>query len=149
MIRILLAEDDTAMRTYLVRALEQALRELRAGREGLPVRGTRFRALAKPEVRDGFDALTASLQQLIEAVVVMADASLGLDACASRAKDASTRLARWLGDDTRVDDERLVDFEDVAPLPSSDVLWYELTQRGFRCQRTPLDVSGPLREHRE
>ncbi|NEL41673.1 MAG: ATP-dependent DNA helicase, partial [Xanthomonas perforans] len=31
----------------------------------------------------------------------------------------------------------------------NDVLWYELSPRGFRCQRTPLDVSGPLREHRE
>ena len=132
-----------------VRALEQSLRELRAGMEGLPVRGTRFRALSKPEVREGFDALTESLRQLLEITVAMADTSLGLDACAARAKDASTRLARWLGDDTRADDERLVDFDDEAPLPSSDVLWYELTQRGFRCQRTPLDVSGPLREHRE
>jgi ATP-dependent DNA helicase DinG len=30
-----------------------------------------------------------------------------------------------------------------------DVRWYELSPRGFRLQRTPLDVSGPLREHRE
>ena len=29
------------------------------------------------------------------------------------------------------------------------MLWYELTPRGFRLQRTPLDVSGPLRAHRE
>ena len=29
------------------------------------------------------------------------------------------------------------------------VLWFELTPRGFRLQRTPLDVSGPLRAHRE
>ena len=130
-----------------VRVLEQSLRELRVGMEGLPVRGTRFRALSKPEVRDGFDALSATLRQLLEIIVAMGDTSLGLDACAARAKDASTRLARWLGDEA--DDARLVDFDDEAPLPSSDVLWYELTQRGFRCQRTPLDVSGPLREHRE
>lgn len=30
-----------------------------------------------------------------------------------------------------------------------DVRWYELSPRGFRLQRTPLDVSGPLRNHRE
>lgn len=30
-----------------------------------------------------------------------------------------------------------------------DVRWYELSPRGFRFQRTPLDVSGPLRAHRE
>ncbi|WP_363798632.1 ATP-dependent DNA helicase [Lysobacter firmicutimachus] len=29
------------------------------------------------------------------------------------------------------------------------VRWYELTARGFRLSRTPLDVSGPLAEHRE
>ncbi len=132
-----------------VRALEQSLRELRAGMEGLPTRGTRFRALAKPEVRAGFDALTESLTHLIEAVVAMADASLGIDACASRAQDSATRLARWLEDGNASGESHVVDLEDGAPLPTGDVLWYELTQRGFRCQRTPLDVSGPLREHRE
>ena len=29
------------------------------------------------------------------------------------------------------------------------VRWYELSPRGFRLQATPLDVSGPLRMHRE
>ncbi len=28
------------------------------------------------------------------------------------------------------------------------VLWYELTARGFRLSRTPLDVAGPLAQHR-
>ena len=28
------------------------------------------------------------------------------------------------------------------------MLWYELTARGFRLSRTPLDVSGPLAQHR-
>ena len=31
----------------------------------------------------------------------------------------------------------------------TSVHWYELPPRGFRLQRTPLDVSGPLRAHRE
>lgn len=30
----------------------------------------------------------------------------------------------------------------------ASVLWYELTARGFRLSRTPLDVAGPLAEHR-
>ncbi|WP_454829445.1 ATP-dependent DNA helicase [Pseudoxanthomonas wuyuanensis] len=127
-----------------VRAIEQSLRELRLAMEGLPVRGTRERALGKPEVNEGFDALTASLAQLFEAVLPMAEASLGLEACAARARELSARLLRWLGED-----EPIPGFDD-EPLPASaDVFWYELTQRGFRCQRTPLDVSGPLREHRE
>ena len=42
------------------------------------------------------------------------------------------------------------DDEDVKPDPRAwDVRWYELSPRGFRLQRTPLDVSGPLRNHRE
>jgi ATP-dependent DNA helicase DinG len=127
-----------------VRAIEQSLRELRLAMEGLPTRGTRERALGKPEVNEGFDALTASLAQLFEAVLPMADSSLGLEACAARARELSARLLRWLGED-----EPIPGFDD-EPLPTSaDVFWYELTQRGFRCQRTPLDVSGPLREHRE
>ncbi|MDQ3495009.1 MAG: ATP-dependent DNA helicase, partial [Pseudomonadota bacterium] len=32
---------------------------------------------------------------------------------------------------------------------SHDVRWYELSPRGFRLQRTPLDVSAPLRAHRD
>ena len=149
-----------------VRALEQALRELRAGMEGLPARGTRSRALAKPEVRAGFDALSESLAMLIASVIALADASLGLDACASRAKDAAARLEGWLDDvpggERREAGREAADSFDPSglaalpppdshfPLPgSTDVLWYELTPRGFRCQRTPLDVSGPLREHRE
>lgn len=127
-----------------VHAIEQSLRELRLAMEGLPTRGTRERALGKPEVNEGFATLTGSLAQLFEAVLPMADSSLGLEACAARARELSARLLRWLGED-----EAIPGFDD-EPLPASaDVFWYELTQRGFRCQRTPLDVSGPLREHRE
>ena len=40
--------------------------------------------------------------------------------------------------------------EDIAAAKKLwDVRWYELSPRGFRFQRTPLDVSGPLRAHRE
>lgn len=60
-------------------------------------------------------------------------------------KEALARLSRWLGEDVPVPD-----FEQELPeTVDNDVLWYELSPRGFRCQRTPLDVSGPLREHRE
>lgn len=42
------------------------------------------------------------------------------------------------------------DDADAKPDPRAwDVRWYELSPRGFRLQRTPLDVSGPLRNHRE
>ena len=127
--------------------LDQALRELRVAMEGLPARGTQWRALAMPQVRDGFDALMSALVQLRDALAGVRETSPGLDACHARALEGVNRLARWLDDNAP-----LPDFEaepEDAPPPAADVLWYELTPRGFQCQRTPMDVSGPLREHRQ
>ncbi len=127
-----------------VQAVEQALRELRAAMEGLPVRGTRDRMLSQATVRAGFDALLDALSGLKQVLAPLAEASPGLDACAARAQDTAARLSRWLGED-----ESVPGFDDAPPPQDADVFWYELTLRGFRCQRTPLDVSGPLREHRQ
>jgi ATP-dependent DNA helicase DinG len=128
-------------------ALEPALRTLRAAMDGLPPRGTQWRALAVPQVRDGFDAAMTTLVALRDALAGLREASPGLDACHARGVEAVSRLSRWLGDDAP-----LLDFDadpDEAQATAADVLWYELTPRGFRCQRTPMDVSGPLREHRQ
>lgn len=128
-----------------VRALEQALREARAAMEGLPARGTRERLLARPEVAAGFDALDHALAGLSAALAPLAQASLGLEACAARATEFAKRLARW-----HASPPGAGAFDDQQAHPDDgDVLWYELTPRAFRCQRTPLDVSGPLRQHRE
>ena len=118
--------------------LEHAVRGLRAAMEVLPQRATRARALADVSVEDSFDALALSLSQLAEALAVLREASPGFDACHARAIDLASRLARWTGVN-----------QDAGEDLSDDVLWYELTPRGFRLQRTPLDVSKPLREHRE
>ncbi len=147
-----------------VATLELALRELRDAMEKLPQRGTRWRALAVPQVADGFDAVAAALAQLHAALALLRETSPGLDACHARAQEGMARLSRWLDEPASAEDldwevevaSPSVD-ESQAPAPSdslfpavsaSDVLWYELTPRGFRCQRTPMDVSGPLREHR-
>ncbi|HXH00776.1 MAG TPA: ATP-dependent DNA helicase, partial [Xanthomonadaceae bacterium] len=122
------------------RDLEHVTRALRAAMELLPTRGTQYRALHDDAVRDAFDALSAALAALAQALEPLRDASPGLEACHVRAQDANARLSRW-----RV--QRDVDAEFDAP--DDDVRWYELSARGFRLQRTPLDVSGPLRAHRE
>ncbi|KAF1017629.1 MAG: putative ATP-dependent helicase DinG [Stenotrophomonas maltophilia] len=135
-----------------VDALQQALLELRAAMEALPPRGTQWRALSMPQVRDGFDAVMTSLVTLEVALQAVREAAAGLDACHARARDAIGRLGRWLGEDTpslSFDFDAPADAETPVPDAAGDVLWYELTARGFRCQRTPMDVSGPLREHRE
>ncbi len=143
-----------------VRALEQALRELRAAMDGLPARGTRERLLGKPGVAEGFDALAGALDGLSDALAPLVEGSIGMEACAARATEFAARLARWHDDVGPAAGQGGAPGEGataVAPPASpvaadtdaADVLWYELTARGFRCQRTPLDVSGPLRQHRE
>ena len=153
-----------------VRALEQALRELRAAMEALPPRGTRYRALTLPAVADGLDVLADALATLEQAMAPLASTSPGFDACVARARDLRERLERWRdggaasdafdGDqdqdhalveavagegDAALDPTRLAE----AAARGGEVYWYELSARGFRCQRTPLDVSAPLRAHRE
>ena len=49
--------------------------------------------------------------------------------------------------ETKGDSDPTFDADDRPP--DTSVHWYELTPRGFRLQRTPLDVSAPLRRHRE
>lgn len=135
--------------------LEQALLNLRAGMEALSPRGTQWRALSVPAVRDGFDAVMSALHALLQVLETVREAAAGLDACHARAREAVSRLSRWLGEDLPVLDfdaepDSAADTATTgAPTALADVLWYELTPRGFRCQRTPLDVSAPLRAHRE
>jgi len=121
-------------------ALEHAVRALRAAMDVLPVRGTGERALEAPGVAEAFEALSAALAGLATALQPLRESSPGLDACHARAVDAAGRLERWVAGEPDTDPH---DGE------RDSVRWYELTRRGFRLQRTPLDVSGPLRRHRE
>ena len=150
------------------RALEQSVRALRAAMDELPVRGTRRRAAEEPAVEDAFDALADALRQLHAVLQPLASASPGFDACAARAVEFEGRLQRWRDDSAETgadeDDEFADDFADVdagagdtaadaeaesdaakKKRDDGSVLWYELTARGFRLSRTPLDVAGPLR----
>jgi len=125
--------------------LEQATRALRAAMDTLPLRGTLQRALHDPDVDAAFDLLADALATLRETLGPLREASPGFDACHARAQEFVSRLMRW-----RV--QRGTDSEGIGDdfdTPDQDVRWYELTPRGFRLQRTPLDVSGPLRAHRE
>ena len=116
-------------------ALEQSVRALRAQMEPLPVRGTLVRLQGEVQVQEALDDVAARLQELARALEPLREGSPALDACHARAVDFSSRLQRWRGTGSDADDD--------------DVRWYELSARGFRLQRTPLDVAGPLRAHRE
>ncbi len=121
-------------------ALEHATRVLRAAMEALPARGTRHRAMHDAGVSEGFDALNDALTAIAAALEPLRDASAGFDGCHARARDFIGRMQRW---------RAIRDHDDEFAEPDDDVRWYELSPRGFRLQRTPLDVSGPLRAHRE
>ena len=155
------------------RELEHAVRALRAAMDELPVRGTHRRAAELPEVEDAFEALAQALRQMHTALLPLREAAPGFDSCAARAKEFELRLQRWRASEAKPD-ENVDEFADTAHVgasqgrdcgsvaalgpscagsdsgsPSDDgVRWYELTARGFRLSRTPLDVAGPLAEHR-
>ena len=160
------------------RELEEAARDLRVAMEPLPPRGTRARAMQEPGVFDALGALDDALCAFIDALAPLREASPGFDSCHARALDNRARLLRWAPPDfarrrefANDDDdgagvqlhtdlpmhEDVVEAEDISQdsddtTPDTrtyDVRWYELSPRGFRLQRTPLDVSGPLRNHRE
>jgi ATP-dependent DNA helicase DinG len=134
------AEGSLAIVQQPARDLEHATRALRAAMEVLPLRGTQFRALQDPGVRDAIDALAAALSHFATTIAPLRDAAPGFEACHVRAQDQLARIARWQV-------QRGIDGE--MDSPDDDVRWYELSPRGFRLQRTPLDVSAPLRAHRE
>ncbi|HVI24714.1 MAG TPA: ATP-dependent DNA helicase [Xanthomonadaceae bacterium] len=158
--------------------LEHATRALRAAMDHLPVRGTRRRALEVAEVGEALRALADALARFAAAMETLRDAAPGFDSCLARAQEFGRRLARWIGralepeqapqwlaaaedgpeDAAMEGDPAAVADPTADALPDQDhpprrgapsVHWYELSPRGFRLQRTPLDVSGPLREHRE
>ena len=116
-----------------MRELEQAVREFRLALEGLPQRAAASRLLAHGDSAAKLALLDAAVAALAAGLAPLVEATPGFAACADRADAALTRLRRWRDGQT-VDD---------------DVRWFELTQRGFTLQRTPLDVSGPLRDYRE
>lgn len=160
------------------RVLEDATRAMRAAMDGLPTRGTRGRALHEPGVFEALSALDDALCAFIDAVAPLREASPGFDACHARAIEQRARLLRWAPPDfarrhldaqaeedaggmnvaldlpatqiASTDDDVAQDLGTAVDEKKLwDVRWYELSPRGFRFQRTPLDVSGPLRAHRE
>jgi ATP-dependent DNA helicase DinG len=131
------------------RSLEHAMREARLVMEGLPQRGPMARMMAQPKLPGAMDMLEHSLSELQQVLAPLSEASPGFAACSDRAVELQRRLHAWRTtpgsgsepDPAGADDERAAE--------AYSVRWYELTQRGFTLQRTPLDVSGPLRAYRE
>jgi ATP-dependent DNA helicase DinG len=116
-----------------VRNVEQAVREFRLAVNHFPQRASQLRLMHEHTVQTALEQLLTNVEALCVALIALAETSPGFSACSARADVAVSRLKRWMNTDS--DEE--------------DVRWYELTQRGFSLQRTPLDVSAPLRQYRE
>ncbi|MGN0858818.1 MAG: ATP-dependent DNA helicase [Stenotrophomonas sp.] len=126
--------------------LAQALQQLRQAMGGLPVRGTQWAAMIQPAVADGFELLEQAIGLLLAALAGVKEASAGLLACHARAQLALRVLQQWLDAPA---EPGLFDDAPAQETQAPSVRWYELTARGFRCQTTPMDVSAPLRAHRQ
>ncbi len=139
------------------RNLEHAMRELRLAMEPLPPRAAQSRLLAHAPAVAALDHLEHALVELARGLAPLADASPGFGTCANRAADLVHRLRTWRKGSDPLPDATPDEIDDAPPSGSgsdpapeaTSVRWYELTQRGFVLQRTPLDVSGPLRRYRE
>jgi ATP-dependent DNA helicase DinG len=135
------------------RNLEHAVRELRLAMNDLPARGTQQRVRWHPASEAALDSLAHILDAFAEALAPLAEASPGFSAAHERAGAQRQRLQQWRDRRGREfddgDDFESGHFDADACSIDDDVRWYELTARGFVLQRTPLDVSGPLRQFRE
>ena len=128
-------------------ALEAALRELHAALG--PLR----------EAAPGFDSCTARAREFElrlqrwrgpDAVRAPEDGPSSDDAGPAPTHDTPCLPDALLPVDELDDRTRPPALPDRRPADADDdsVLWYELTARGFRLSRTPLDVAGPLARHR-
>ncbi|KFN51410.1 ATP-dependent DNA helicase [Arenimonas composti] len=127
--------------------LERTMRDTRLAMEGLPQRGPQARLLATPRIAEALAGLDRALVQLDAALAPLAESSPGFAALAARAGELLKRLRAWVGEKPGY-----LPGAEAPEQPGSEpfsVLWFELTQRGFMLQRTPLDVSAPLRAYRE
>ena len=141
------------------RNLEHAMREQRLAMDELPQRAAQARLLAHAPAVAALDQLEHALQELARALAPLSDASPGFAACCDRATGLVRRLQAWRLEKPEpgsgsVPDDQSAGVAGAAGSaseaePGLAVRWYELTQRGFTLQRTPLDVSGPLRRYRE
>lgn len=145
-----------------VAGLAQSVRGLREAMSGLPQRAAAARALLLPGVRVGLDDVRQALATLAQTLAPLTEAAPGFDSCRQRALGLEERLVQWLGveggegaaaqapSDFDPDDEGRHDHGEGGDAGAgADVRWFELGNRGFVLQRTPLDVSAPLRRYRE
>lgn len=128
-------------------SLEEALEPLRASAPGFESCHARARDFSARLRRwRGFPPAPPAAADAADAPA--SDESAGEGEAPARAAQRPPSQAGSAGEEA-ADGEPGADGQRERPRGGGSVRWYELTARGFRLSRTPLDVSGPLAEHRE
>jgi len=112
--------------------LNGAIRNARLAFNPLPARGAFVQLEASAEAHDALVALGDALDALGIALGGQAERSTGLSNVHERALSIDQRLSR------------IADRAD-----ENEVRWYEISERGFTLNATPLDLAQPLRALRE
>ncbi|MBS0431488.1 MAG: ATP-dependent DNA helicase, partial [Proteobacteria bacterium] len=112
--------------------LHDALRKARLAFDPLPQRGAFAQLEADANAHDALIALDAALDALAIALGGQAERSKGLSSVHERALHLGERLSRI-----------------AERAGENEVRWYELSERGFTLNATPLDLAPPLRALRE
>jgi len=114
--------------------LAPALRRLRLAGGELPGKQSREVAMGREGFADALDELAASVDRVATELGHFAERSEDLASIASRAQDASLRIARWRG---------------AADVPDDGgerwIRWLDVTQNGFQLHASPLSVANLFR----
>ncbi len=111
----------------LAAALEKSVADFRLAFEVQPPRDAWSAVRDKPALIDALHALEQSLIELRAGLELAAPRGKGLENAQKRAEAALALFARFSQEDN-----------------SEEVLWYELSQRGFALHATPLDAAVGL-----
>lgn len=111
----------------LAAALEKAVADFRLVFESLPARDAWSAVRDKPALIDALHALECALTALREGLALAAPRGKGLENAQKRAEAALALFARF----SQVEN-------------AEEVLWYELSARGFALHVTPLDAAAGL-----
>ena len=111
-----------------------AIRKLRLAAGDLPAKMPREIALAREGFAEAIDELAASVDRVSSDLVHFAERSEDLASVASRAHDASMRIARW---------------RDASDAPDESgerwIRWLDVTPGGFQLHASPLSVAKLFR----
>lgn len=128
----------TALVAPVALQVENGAKLLRQKLDAVPTRGTRDRLHIFPDVQAAAQQLSDDLGHLIDGLKSLEGSSAVLDSLHSRAVIVRKKLDDWFDVESGTRESE-----------AFSVHWYELSPRGFRLSRTPIDVSAALRTQRE